>query len=67
MLDILIEDRGTGAVLKPLTRRGRRWVEQHVDSERESEGAKLLDRADEAALAEAAEGAGMTVRIDDLS
>jgi hypothetical protein len=67
LLDILIEDRGTGALLKPLTRRGRQWVEQHVDSERESEGVKVIDSADAAPLAAAAKGDGMTVRIDDLS
>lgn len=67
MLDILIEDRGTAALMRALTHRGRQWVEQHVDYHKESEGAVVIDSHKAHDIARAATDDGMSVRIDDES
>ncbi len=67
MLDILIEDRGTAALMRPLTHRGRQWVEQHVEYQKESEGAVVIDSHKAHDIARAAIDDGMSVRIDDES
>jgi len=66
-IDIEILEYSSVARISPLTYRGRRWFHQHVDYERDKDGAMVVQRNSVRDIVDAAKSDGLNVRIDDAS